>query len=71
MCLPMSLSWLEALGTMDIFMMLILSIHEHRICFYLFVSSSISFFLLVHTVDLSPSFLCITIGSLYIFLSFS
>ena len=32
-----------ALGGMDIIMMLILPIHEYSKCFYLFVSSSISF----------------------------
>ena len=31
------------LGSMDIVMMLILPIHEHGICFHLFVCSSISF----------------------------
>ena len=33
-----------ALGGMDIFRMLILLIHEHSVCFHLFVSSSVSFF---------------------------
>ena len=33
-----------ALGSMDILMMLILPIHEHIMCFHLFVSSSISLF---------------------------
>ena len=33
-----------ALGSMDFLMMLILLIHEHTICFHLFVSSLISFF---------------------------
>ena len=33
-----------ALGSMDILMMLILSIHDHSICFHLFVSSLITFF---------------------------
>ena len=33
-----------ALGSMDILMMLIIPIHEHGICFHLFVSYSISFF---------------------------
>ena len=33
-----------ALGNMDILMMLIHPIHEHGMCFFLFVSSSISFF---------------------------
>ena len=36
-----------ALGNMDILMMLILLIHEHGLCFYLFVSSLISFFSVV------------------------
>ena len=33
------LNVLIALGSMDILMMLILPIHEHSICFHLFVSS--------------------------------
>ena len=33
--------WIS-LGTIDILMMLILPIHEHDVCFYLFVSFSIS-----------------------------
>ena len=36
-----------SLGNMDILMMLILPIHEHGICFHLFVSSLISFFSIV------------------------
>ena len=34
----------SALGSVDILMMLILLIHEHGICFHLFVSSLIYFF---------------------------
>ena len=36
-----------ALGSMAILMMLILPMHEHGICFHLFVSSLISFFIVV------------------------
>ena len=43
-CDRIALNLYIALGSMDIFMMLILPIHEHGICFYLFVSSLISFF---------------------------
>ena len=38
---------IDCLGCMDILMMLILLIHEHGMCFHLFVSSSISFFSVV------------------------
>ena len=37
------LNLLIDLSTMDILMMLILPVHEHSICFHLFVSSLISF----------------------------
>ena len=40
-------------------------------CFFILFWLDVSFFLLVHTVDLSSSFLPITIGSLYIFLYFT
>ena len=40
-------------------------------CFFILFWLDVCFFLLVYTVDLSPSFLRLTIGSLYIFLCFS
>ena len=52
-----------ALGSMDILMMLIFPIHEHVICFHLFVSSSVSFLSVSHTsfktlVKLIPRYFC-------------
>ncbi|KAF6114477.1 hypothetical protein HJG60_010471 [Phyllostomus discolor] len=40
-------------------------------CFFILFWLNVSFFLLVQTVDLSPGFLPVTIGSLYIFLYFT
>ena len=34
-------------------------------CFFILFWLNVSFFLLVHTIDLSPSFLLVTVGSLY------
>ena len=39
--------------------------------FFILLWLNVSFFLVVHTIDLSPSFLPFTVGSLYIFLYFT
>ena len=40
-------------------------------CFFILFWLNVYFFLLLQTVDLSPSFLLVTVGSLYIFLYFT
>ena len=40
-------------------------------CFFILFWLTVYFFLLLQTVDLSPSFLLFTVGSLYIFLYFT
>ena len=42
-----------------------------RSCFFILFWLTVSFFLLLQTVDLSPGFLPVTVGSLYIFLYFT
>ena len=49
---------------MAILMMLILPIHEHGTCFHFFVSSFISFFLLVHTKRNTPRHVIITLAKI-------
>ena len=39
-------------------------------CFFIVLWLNVYFFLLVHTIDLSPSLLPFTVGSLYLFLYF-
>ena len=47
--------------------------HQPRLnsCFFILFWLNVSFFLLLQTIDLSPGFLPVTVGSLYIFLYFT